>query len=1181
MPAPFTLEDSGGNNYVDAVTRKINEQGRVFYEVKGRNTTAQQRLVRFYDKNIVKSYVVQDGAELEISAPGRVHKQMQDHLTELLNHFELPSTLNFVSPYTIHDSNGNNYVDSVTRAIDENGAVYYEVRGRNKNNEERIIHLYDNKVVKSYVVTDGIKKPSDKMGQVHQQMHEKMNEILKYFSINRPLNFINPSLKPEVLIPKKPPAIIPSATNEELPTREFFIAAAQRAIELGDRVFSKQTGVHFTRGALLGAGSDFYDEGNSTRLNLFHELVDGSKDGYYPFAATTAYGLSLLTYIASHYDKLDKAELKRLYTIYKAVAGDIPTLGLEPSSPEYRLALAQGLKAEVNEITALRERLSYGHSVDAPLAQYRSELVAGNPSGRPVIDKQTSFTATSTVDSSLTRSIPGFFPISPTSGTTDQIVLQAGGCRTHSAIVSIWKEGVDKEGDPVIPGDEKTIERYRVYRTVCNAGFGTTYNVRTNPPALYHEIFSPKADGQTYSVCTQEVLLPIGLPYSDEAMQRQIGKLIDAERSLLLFHDLPGTKGPNNEVGTLDLVKQAQWRELNQSIRLGPVETTHSVLSPPQVTGNCTVRSIEEYLRWELIRKGVSQHDAEAILDKHWGFATTNDSASITTQLSQLSAQLKSGKKGEEPTLLSEMNIVKAKSFFENPITPAFPKYSPDKATPSETASLVQKIRSGKKSCPKPTMISIDDLLAQVSLTPQDKAQTGMGLYLLQGCDARTVPAFACMQGAVRQVASQFNNGESKGRYETQPDNFKTDPTQGPAEQRTAGGAALARYAHNKNSDCFAPILADPGLKTEFNTLFDYQYGYLTPKEGQEKKGLDFLKKHINQIVLNVERVPIDGVAGQTAIQVLNSGLALGGYDLYHRTPEATGYLKEMTELVLSAQYKAVSAIAILEAQKNPEKRIPVSFTMVGGGAFGNDKVAIAKSVSQAIKLIKESGVNNIDICLSIYQASEIAAYKKIAAQGAEFSELKELLNQKPITQAQLHSIQSLHVLPNSLMPIETELEVPSLVAAEEELAPTAEVKKYANKEIVKAMQAAIAALSTKSHLSTDGRQQKKDVLANLLLAYQESSTSENANKALLKFLITASKQRESNWCSLFTSKFGETASAKVFFEHVHTEELKSMVLKATKIAPAGTQIDFKEFAKSLRDKYEHSEQDDERSHRL
>ena len=96
------------------------------------------------------------------------------------------------------------------------------------------------------------------------------------------------------------------------------------------------------------------------------------------------------------------------------------------------------------------------------------------------------------------------------------------------------------------------------------------------------------------------------------------------------------------------------------------------------------------------------------------------------------------------------------------------------------------------------------------------------------------------MQGAVRQVASQFNNGESKGRYLTQPDNFKTDPTQGPAEQRTSGGAALARYAHSKACDSFAVILADPQLKAEFNSIFDYQFGYLTPKEGQEQKGIAF-----------------------------------------------------------------------------------------------------------------------------------------------------------------------------------------------------------------------------------------------------------------------------------------------------------------------------------------------------
>ena len=242
--------------------------------------------------------------------------------------------------------------------------------------------------------------------------------------------------------------------------------------------------------------------------------------------------------------------------------------------------------------------------------------------------------------------------------------------------MSIWKQGVDKEGNPVLPGDWKTIERYRVYRTVCNAGFGTTYDVRTDPPALYHEIFSPKADGQTYSVCTQEVLLPIGVPYSDAAMQKQIVDLIAAERAMLIFHDLPGKKGPNNEVGTLDAEKQAQWRKLNQSIRLGPVETTHSVLSQPQVTGSCTVRSIEEYLRWELIRNGVSKADANAILEKHWNFATHNDSATITSQLSQVSAQIEA-----EPFLPSEMNIVKATAFFKNRNLPAFPEYNPDTAS--------------------------------------------------------------------------------------------------------------------------------------------------------------------------------------------------------------------------------------------------------------------------------------------------------------------------------------------------------------------------------------------------------------------------------------------------------------------------------------------------------------------
>lgn len=70
-------------------------------------------------------------------------------------------------------------------------------------------------------------------------MLAKLKQILQHFSIDTPLNFINPNSAPEVIIPKKPPTFIPLTQTEQLPSREFFIAAAKRAMELGDTVSSK------------------------------------------------------------------------------------------------------------------------------------------------------------------------------------------------------------------------------------------------------------------------------------------------------------------------------------------------------------------------------------------------------------------------------------------------------------------------------------------------------------------------------------------------------------------------------------------------------------------------------------------------------------------------------------------------------------------------------------------------------------------------------------------------------------------------------------------------------------------------------------------------------------------------------------------------------------------------------
>ena len=68
---------------------------------------------------------------------------------------------------------------------------------------------------------------------------------------------------------------------------------------------------------------------------------------------------------------------------------------------------------------------------------------------------------------------------------------------------------------------------------------------------------------------------------------------------------------------------------------LGPIETEKSVLTMPQQTGNCTVRSILEFLRFELIAQGLSINDASRIIESHWQFAAMHDTKTMLDALDQ------------------------------------------------------------------------------------------------------------------------------------------------------------------------------------------------------------------------------------------------------------------------------------------------------------------------------------------------------------------------------------------------------------------------------------------------------------------------------------------------------------------------------------------------------------------
>src|SRR3990167_6349602 len=277
--------------------------------------------------------------------------------------------------------------------------------------------------------------------------------------------------------------------------------------------------------------------------------------------------------------------------------------------------------------------------------------------------------------------------------------------------------------------------------------------------------------------------------------------------------------------------------------------------------------------------------------------------------------------------------------------------------------------------------------------------------YVLKGCSPLEISKFRFAENAIFQGASQTNANESKNPgVPTDPSVFNEDPTQGPALQLTDPVAARARF--EKISECDS--LKEWKKIDAFSTIFQESVGYLSPKPGKEKEAVEFLEAYLDKLEINAERVktqvveefpetkPLgvsDGVevllgVDLSQIQVLNFAFALGEYDknwsdktdeLYCRTPEGLAYLKKAAQLLLTAQYNLVAQIAIEEARANPDKPIPVIFTLIGGGVFGNDLEAIKFALESACAQITQSNLSNLDVCISAYGQNDLKLAQSIS----------------------------------------------------------------------------------------------------------------------------------------------------------------------------------------------------------
>lgn len=304
--------------------------------------------------------------------------------------------------------------------------------------------------------------------------------------------------------------------------------------------------------------------------------------------------------------------------------------------------------------------------------------------------------------------------------------------------------------------------------------------------------------------------------------------------------------------------------------------------------------------------------------------------------------------------------------------SPVLPFKSDEEKTDEEIRRLESLLAMSKNH--KPDMFSISEIMSWLGDAHVEASSSeSVKYYILERCDSSEVPRYDAMANSVRQVASQFNSGESPGRYLTHPKEFSFDHTQGPAEQQTSFCAALSRWVYRDQCDSLSPLKLYP----EFEQYFDYQFGYLTPRNGFEAQGLAFLKEHVREININVQRVGIDGTRN-TAIQVLNASLALGPYDFAReaRTKSDNQIIVEMSSVLLTAQYEAVAAVAIQEARKKPYLRIPLCLTLVGAGVFSNDVNAVKNAIGAACDFVEKSGVKNIDVCLSAYQHSEAEIFR-------------------------------------------------------------------------------------------------------------------------------------------------------------------------------------------------------------
>ncbi len=238
--------------------------------------------------------------------------------------------------------------------------------------------------------------------------------------------------------------------------------------------------------------------------------------------------------------------------------------------------------------------------------------------------------------------------------------------------------------------------------------------------------------------------------------------------------------------------------------------------------------------------------------------------------------------------------------------------------------------------------------------------------------DARALHADVKNANAMFQVASQFNLLEMVSPSVT-PERgvaiYESDQTQGPACAIACGAGTIYRnyfidldgqlgQVAERQVDCLADV--GEALGNAQGQLWEMRNGYALPSKSglstvdQQLKAmsedeLDELRAKLKIGVQWDTQVTLKGCA-HLVTQAYCSALPVAYSSL------APSLWQRFARLVLDAAYEATLAAAVLNAAKTGNKN--VYLTMLGGGAFGNDRDWIRDAIRRACLLFKDHALD-------------------------------------------------------------------------------------------------------------------------------------------------------------------------------------------------------------------------------